>query len=60
LVIDWKGSGGPPVRKPKRRGFGSRLAERAITHELQGTAQISFDPDGVHCKFEIPLVISNP
>jgi PAS domain S-box-containing protein len=58
LVIEWRECGGPPVRPPKRRGFGSRLAERAIVHELNGAAQITFDPAGVHCKIEVPLVIS--
>jgi PAS domain S-box-containing protein len=58
LTIDWREAGGPPVKRPERRGFGSRLAERAIAHELKGTAQICFDPAGVHCKFEIPLLSS--
>jgi PAS domain S-box-containing protein len=58
LVIEWRESGGPPVRAPKRRGFGNRLAHRAITHELNGSAQIMFEPAGVRCRFEIPLAIS--
>jgi PAS domain S-box-containing protein len=60
LLIDWQEAGGPRVRKPERRGFGSRLAERAIGHELRGSSQISFDPSGVSCKFEIPLGVSTP
>lgn len=56
LVIEWQESGGPRVRKPKHRGFGSRLADRAVTHELKGSAHIAFDPAGLHCRFEIPLV----
>jgi two-component sensor histidine kinase len=58
LLIEWRESGGPPVRAPRRRGFGNRLAHRAITHELNGSAQIEFEPAGVHCRFEIPLAIS--
>jgi PAS domain S-box-containing protein len=58
LMIEWRESGGPPVRAPKRRGFGNRLAHRAIAHELNGSAQIMFDPAGVRCKFEVPLAIS--
>jgi two-component sensor histidine kinase len=56
LVIEWQETGGPKVKPPQRRGFGSRLAERAIKNELNGAAQIVFAPDGLHCKFEIPLI----
>ena len=55
LIIEWRESGGPPVKKPTRRGFGSRLAERAILQELKGSAELSFDPGGVSCRFDIPL-----
>jgi PAS domain S-box-containing protein len=57
LLIDWEESGGPPVKPPQRRGFGSRLAERAIEQELGGSARIEFAPSGVRCHFEIPLII---
>jgi PAS domain S-box-containing protein len=56
LAVTWQESGGPQVRKPRRRGFGSRLTERAITRELNGSVQISFDPAGLRCTFEIPLM----
>jgi two-component sensor histidine kinase len=56
LAVTWQESGGPTVRKPSRRGFGSRLTERAITRELNGSVQISFDPSGLRCTFEIPLM----
>ncbi len=36
LVLDWRESGGPPVRAPSRRGFGTTLIERSIPYELQG------------------------
>jgi two-component sensor histidine kinase len=58
LVIEWLESGGPQVKPPERQGFGSRLAERAISHELNGSAQMVFDPAGIRCKFDIPLVTS--
>jgi PAS domain S-box-containing protein len=55
LRIEWQESGGPAVRQPQRRGFGSRLLERGITKELKGSAQISFDPAGVRCFMWIPV-----
>jgi PAS domain S-box-containing protein len=55
LALKWHESGGPPVRTPQRRGFGSRLVERGITHELKGSAHIAFEPDGVRCEIQVPL-----
>ena len=34
LHLIWTEQGGPPVEKPRRRGFGTRLIERGITLEL--------------------------
>lgn len=55
LQAEWQESGGPEVRPPKRRGFGSRLIERGIAAELKGQAVILYESDGVRCRFEIPL-----
>jgi PAS domain S-box-containing protein len=57
LRIDWAESGGPAVKEPERRGFGSRLVERGITQELKGSAQMTFDPAGLRCVMEIPLAL---
>ena len=55
LHIDWQEKDGPPVVTPRRRGFGTRLLERAIAHELGGRPTLEFRPGGVHCTMEIPL-----
>lgn len=55
LEIDWRESGGPPVSPPTRRGFGSRLVERAVKQELNGESKIDFAPAGLHCRIAIPL-----
>jgi len=55
LLIDWREDGGPVVTLPKRRGFGARLVERAIAHELGGRPTLDYRPGGVHCTMEIPL-----
>jgi len=49
LRLTWAESGGPPVAPPTRRGFGSRLIERAIKSELQGQAAMTYDPAGFVC-----------
>jgi len=55
LRLTWIERGGPPVAPPARRGFGSRLVERSLAHDIRGTARISFDADGVACHIEAPL-----
>ncbi|GJE16593.1 HWE histidine kinase domain-containing protein [Methylobacterium marchantiae] len=45
--IVWDETGGPAVTVPTRKGFGSRLIERALSQEIDGTAEISYRPDGI-------------
>jgi len=49
LQLLWVESGGPPVEKPRRRGFGSTLIERGLAHELNGEARLHFEPTGLRC-----------
>jgi PAS domain S-box-containing protein len=55
VEIVWRERGGPPVRPPERRGFGSRLLERGLTQEFGGTVRLDFAPKGVECRICLPL-----
>jgi PAS domain S-box-containing protein len=55
LYFHWQERGGPPVTPPKRQGFGTRLLERGIQAELQGTTSMQYPKSGVECHIEIPL-----
>jgi two-component sensor histidine kinase len=55
LHLRWEESKGPPVQKPARRGFGTRLIERSLVHDLDGEARIEFAPAGVVCSVDAPL-----
>jgi two-component sensor histidine kinase len=55
LEMHWRESGGPKVEAPKARGYGSRMIERALAHDLQGTARLDFRPEGVVCVIDAPL-----
>ncbi len=47
LRVAWTESGGPRVTAPTRKGFGSRLIERSVKHDLGGDLAANFDPDGL-------------
>lgn len=53
-LIGWRERGGPPVKPPKRRGFGSTIIERSIPYELKGEADIRFKLTGLEADFVIP------
>jgi two-component sensor histidine kinase len=53
--LTWAESGGPIVRTPSRRSFGSRLIEHSFVSQLQGEAKLTFEPTGVVCVLDIPL-----
>ncbi|NOG74169.1 sensor histidine kinase [Roseicella sp. DB1501] len=55
VEIHWRERGGPPVRPPERRGFGSRLLERALPYESGGEVRLDFAPQGVECRIRLPL-----
>jgi CHASE1-domain containing sensor protein/two-component sensor histidine kinase len=55
LRLQWQEHGGPPVQQPKRRGFGSRMIEQGLKHDLRGEAKLHFDSTGVRCVIEAVL-----
>ncbi len=55
LNLAWRESGGPPVKKPTRTGFGSRLIERSLARELAGDVQLTYEPEGVVCTIDAPV-----
>ncbi|MBD9478100.1 PAS domain S-box protein [Pseudoxanthomonas sp. PXM02] len=55
LVLRWEEQGGPPVVEPVQRGFGSRLIERGLRHDLGGHVTLDFHPTGVRCEITAPI-----
>lgn len=55
LAIDWHEENGPPVTAPKRVGFGSRLIEFSVTHDLGGRAELQFPAEGFRCSISVPI-----
>jgi PAS domain S-box-containing protein len=55
LHLMWAESGGPSVREPSRRGFGTRLIERSLAQDLGGQVKVRFEPSGLVCTVDAPL-----
>ena len=55
LLLNWKEKDGPPVTPPAHKGFGSRVIERGLAHELEGITHLDYRPDGLVCTMDIPL-----
>ena len=55
LTLIWTEAAGPPVQPPARRGFGTTLIERTLTHELDAEVRREFLVTGLRCTFAIPL-----
>jgi PAS domain S-box-containing protein len=55
LSIDWTERGGPAVRPPERRGFGSRIVEMALPNELGGQVDVDYRAEGLRCRIRSPL-----
>lgn len=58
LTIRWRERGGPEVVAPERLGFGRRLIERSVTHELGGTIVMNFAPQGLECTIKVSLGVT--
>lgn len=56
LLLQWLEKDGPPVKPPSRKGFGSRVIEHGLAHELDGTVNLDYQPDGLVCTMTIPIV----
>lgn len=55
LLIRWTESGGPPVVRPRRSGFGASLIQRALGGAAQGEVRLDWRPEGLVCELELPL-----
>jgi PAS domain S-box-containing protein len=56
LSLRWTEVGGPTVAgPPARRGFGTRVLDATVRHQLGGKVALAWEAAGLICDFEIPL-----
>ncbi|MDC7786315.1 HWE histidine kinase domain-containing protein [Rhodoplanes sp. TEM] len=54
VILRWTETGGPPVRKPESRGFGTKILEASINQQIAGRVTLDWRPTGLACTLEIP------
>lgn len=60
LVVNWRETGGPLVKPPSHKGFGSNAIERGLIHELGADVLLDYRPEGVVCTIDIPAPDGEP
>ncbi|MDR1827404.1 MAG: PAS domain-containing protein [Methylobacteriaceae bacterium] len=49
--LTWQETGGPRVeRKPRHRGFGSRLIRQSLANDPSGSVEFEYPPEGIICR----------
>jgi PAS domain S-box-containing protein len=54
LVLRWAEAGGPPVKPPTRKGFGTHMMEAMIRGHEGGDVQLDWHADGLSCEIVVP------
>lgn len=50
----WAEMAGPVCVKPTRNGFGSKLIQLELSHELRGSVDLHYEPEGFRAKMNFP------
>lgn len=60
LRLRWTERGGPPIAAPpERQGFGARMIEQTLHHQLGGKVAFDWAPPGLCCRIVVPLGTRN-
>jgi PAS domain S-box-containing protein len=62
LVLQWSERGGPLVKPPRGKGYGTTLIRELLKYELGGTVEQRYLPEGLTCQISLPLdrVLAKP
>jgi PAS domain S-box-containing protein len=60
FILRWRESGGPPVQPPTVQGFGTKIMNASIKHQIGGDVVLDWRPTGLHCVLSIPCDTADP
>jgi PAS domain S-box-containing protein len=55
LTLDWIERNGPPARRPRRSGFGTRLINLVIARQMNGEVHAAYAREGFSARMVVPL-----
>lgn len=55
LTLEWQERGGPQAEPAPHKGFGCRLIEMIATQQLGGSADFTFNPEGLLARLSFPI-----
>ena len=55
MTMVWTEAGGPPVHPPTSHGFGTKIMNAGIKHQIGGDVAFDWRPTGLQCTLRIPL-----
>jgi two-component sensor histidine kinase len=53
-VLRWTETGGPPIKPPTRKGFGTRVMNSMIAGQLNGEMHFEWRAEGLVCEITLP------
>ncbi len=60
VYLEWTEQDGPAVVEPRERGLGLDLVRGLIEHELGGSLNVRFNPEGLSCLMVLPIPATQP
>ncbi len=54
LIIQWQEAGGPLVKPPERKGFGTEMIKQLVGKALRADVAIEYRPEGLVCRMTLP------
>jgi two-component sensor histidine kinase len=58
VAISWSETGGPPVARPARRGFGTTILEQVIPFDVSGSTVSHYLPEGFAFDITLPPAVA--
>ncbi len=55
LAMTWQEADGPEITPPERKGFGTRLLQDVVAHELNGEAELIYETRGLRYHLTFPV-----
>ena len=55
VVLSWSESGGPPVSRPARQGFGTNVMKKMVEGQLKGEMRFDWRPEGLTCEISFAM-----